>query len=589
MRSLRARIALAALVTSALGLLAVPLLVWPGLRERTIEHARQGLLTEARLLARLVAEPLARGTAPAALDALVDDAARDARARATLIGLDGHVLADSSVSGAALLALENHGGRPEVTEALTAGSGTAVRHSTTVERDLLYAAVPVMHEGRTLGVARLSLSLEGVEAHARDLARGMMAALLLALVVALALGTALASPIAGPIQQMMDTARRFAGGDFGARVAVARDDEIGELARILNQAADLLQSRLTEIARDRARTEAILASMQEGLLAVDARGVVVVASEATRRDLAAGEPVGRHYLEVVRQREISSLLQTVLDTGRPQSAEVEMRPLRRIFAISVVPFPTAEGQAKGALATFHDVTERRRVDQIRRDFVANASHELRTPLTSIRGFVEALEDGADAATSQRFLGKIRTHSDRMAALLDDLLELSRLESGERPPQIDSVNVREVLDDVVTSFTPAAEQKRIALAASGPPLAVLSDGDRLRRVLECLVDNAVKYTPADGSVTVAARATDAGVAVDVKDDGPGIPPEHLPRLFERFYRVDKARSRELGGTGLGLSIARHLAERMGAKVEVSSEVGVGTCFTVTVPQEPPAAT
>jgi signal transduction histidine kinase len=255
-----------------------------------------------------------------------------------------------------------------------------------------------------------------------------------------------------------------------------------------------------------------------------------------------------------------------------------------------VPFPETEGKATGAVATFHDLTERRRIDQIRRDFVANASHELRTPLTSIRGFVEALEDGAveDPATAQRFLGKIRTHADRMTALMDDLLELSRLESGHRPPKWEDVSIPELIEDVAASFAPSAARKQLKLSADpGEAEVVATDPDRLRRILECLVENAVKYTPENGEVRLAARTTEGGVAVDVLDDGPGIPAEHLPRIFERFYRADKARSRELGGTGLGLSIAKHLAEGMGASLSVASEVGKGSSFTVSIPSRPPA--
>jgi len=244
------------------------------------------------------------------------------------------------------------------------------------------------------------------------------------------------------------------------------------------------------------------------------------------------------------------------------------------------------GTPPGAVLTFHDITERRRLERIRRDFVANASHELRTPLTSIRGFVEALEDGAvgDPETAARFLGKIHTHADRMAALVEDLLELSRLESGERPPQWEEIPPGEIVEDVAASFAAAAARKEIVLAKAdhaAPP--VTTDADRLRRIVENLVDNAIKYTPSGGHVEISSRpGPNGGALLQVKDDGPGIGAEHLPRIFERFYRVDKARSRELGGTGLGLSIVKHLAEGMGATVGVESEPGKGTTFTVTVP-------
>jgi two-component system phosphate regulon sensor histidine kinase PhoR len=271
---------------------------------------------------------------------------------------------------------------------------------------------------------------------------------------------------------------------------------------------------------------------------------------------------------------------------------VEIHRLRRVFALTAVPFPGEAAAPHGALVTFHDATERRRVDQVRRDFVANASHELRTPLTSIRGFVEALEDGAvnDPPTSERFLGKIRTHADRMAALVEDLLELSRLESGERPPQWEEVIPSEVVEDVVASFSGLAERKQITLArGEGLAPTVVTDADRLRRIVENLVENAVKYTPEGGRVTVGSRAgPDGSALLLVEDDGPGIAAEHLPRIFERFYRVDRARSRELGGTGLGLAIVRHLAEGMGTSVVVASEPGQGTRFTVTVPGRPALA-
>jgi two-component system phosphate regulon sensor histidine kinase PhoR len=290
-------------------------------------------------------------------------------------------------------------------------------------------------------------------------------------------------------------------------------------------------------------------------------------------------------VEAVRQREVGLVLEHVLKTGERKVMEAELHHLRRVYALTGVPFPGFEGTPHGAVLTFHDVTERRRLDQVRRDFVANASHELRTPLTSIRGFVEALEDGAaaDPPTAERFLGKIHTHADRMGALVEDLLELSRLESGERPPVREPVDVAEVADDVAASFAELAERKGLTLACQHKPApTVTTDGDRLRRILENLVENAVKYTPAGGSVRIETCGGGGAAQVVVSDDGPGIPPEHLPRIFERFYRVDKARSRDLGGTGLGLSIVKHLAESIGATVSVASDVGRGTRFTVLLP-------
>jgi two-component system phosphate regulon sensor histidine kinase PhoR len=392
----------------------------------------------------------------------------------------------------------------------------------------------------------------------------------------------------------MDAARRFALGDLSARSRVRRGDELGELARIINRSADQLQERITEIARDRARTEAILSAMDDGVLAVDHRGTVVLANQALRRGQDLADPLGRHYLEVVRQHEVAALIEEVLGTGERRTAEVEMLRGGRAYAVTGMRFPGPEDEPHGAVLTFHDVTERHRVERLRRDFVANASHELRTPLTSIRGFVEALEDGAmdDPLTARRFLEKIRRHADRMAALVSDLLELSRLEAGERPPQWETLRPADLVDEAVASLSELARHRQVTVSADvaeAPP--VVADRDRLCRILENLLENAVKYTPAGGHASVSARAgEDGSVVFEVADDGPGIPAEHLPRIFERFYRVDKARSRDLGGTGLGLSIVKHLAEGMDASISVESDPGRGTRFTVKVPARPssPAA-
>ncbi|HEY3121822.1 MAG TPA: ATP-binding protein [Vicinamibacteria bacterium] len=591
MSGLRGRIAITAAAASAAALVAVLLLVGPALRRQALDHTRDALLAEARLMAHIVEEPLARGASPEELDPLVDSAARDVRSRVTIVAPDGRVLADTALSGPALLAVENHASRPEVREAMVEGVGTSVRRSATVKENLIYAAVAVRRDGRLLGVSRVAFDLRGVDEQVADLRRSVALALALAFAVTALLTVALSAPLAGPLKEIMDSARRLAGGDLSARTQVRRSDELGELATILNRSADQLQGRLTEIARDSARLEAILAAMDDGLLAVDHRGHVILSNETLRRSLRLQDPLGRHYLEVVRHPQVERVLEEVLRTGERRVAEVGLHHLRRLYSVTGVPFPGLEGTPHGAVLSFQDVTERRRVDEIRRDFAANASHELRTPLTSIRGFVEALEDGAvaDPPTSRRFLEKIRVHADRMAALITDLLELSRLESGERPPRWGEVAPGEVLQETASSLSPQAAAKgiEVEVACDGLP-PMVTDPARLRSILENLVENAVKYTPQGGRVDLTARpGPDATVLFEVADNGPGIAPEHLPRIFERFYRVDKARSRELGGTGLGLAIVKHLAETMGAAVTVTSHVGEGTRFTVRVPPTPPA--
>jgi two-component system phosphate regulon sensor histidine kinase PhoR len=574
-----------AVVAAGVALGVLLLLAGPPLERRAREDAFRSLTAEARLMARVVEEALARGTGLEGLDPVVDAAAREVDARATLIAPDGRVLADSALSGVELERVENHGGRPEVKAALAGAASRAERRSTTVRMELLYAAVPVRSGGRVVGVARLSRGIGAIEAQAGALWRAGAVALLLALVATGVLSVMLSAPLGRSLEEIMEAARQFAGGNVSARIRARRKDELGELARIINRSADQLQGRMAEIARDRGRTEAILSAMDDGLLAVDHRGTVVLANPSLVRVLDLREPLGRHYLEVIRQREVGALVEEVLRGGERHEAEVEMLHLRRVFTITAVPFPGEEGARPGAVLTFNDTTERHRVERIRRDFVANASHELRTPLTSIRGFVEALEDGAlgEPENAQRFLGKIRTHADRMATLVEDLLELSRLESGDREPEWEAVRPAEVAGGVAASFTALATRKGISLRhVDGGAPEVRTDPERLRRILENLVDNAVKYTPDGGRVEVTTSAgPDGSVRIEVADNGPGIAAEHQARVFERFYRVDKARSRELGGTGLGLSIVRHLAESVGASVSVESQPGEGSRFTVTL--------
>jgi two-component system phosphate regulon sensor histidine kinase PhoR len=588
---LRARMIVTALSTATGALLVVLVLASPSLRDRAVDSARNRLLAEARLMARVVEGPLAAGASSEELDALVDAAARDVDARVTIIAADGRVLADSAVSGERLRELDNHGSRPEVVAARESGTGSSLRRSATLDRELLYGAVRMEKGGRLLGFSRLAYSLSDVEEQARQLHAAVALALLAAFALSVVATMVLVPSVLGSFREIMDAAHRFAAGDFGARSRVRRSDELGELARILNASADLLQERLDENERDRARTEAILSAMEDGVLAVDHRGTVILANDTLRRNLDLRDPLGRHYMEVIRQREVGLVVEDVLRTGERQALEVELLQLSRTFALRGVPFPGPAGVAHGAVLTFNDITGRRRLEQIRRDFVANASHELRTPLTSIRGFVEALEDGAleDRATAERFLGKIRVHADRMTALVSDLLDLSRLESGQTPLTWEPTLPGAVAEDVVASFAALAAPRSVELrhVDRGAP-TVVTDVDRLRRILEVLVDNAVKYTAVrhaggGGRVeVVTGPAADGGARVEVVDNGPGIDREHLSRIFERFYRVDKARSRELGGTGLGLSIARHLAEGMGATIAVHSELGQGTRFVVDVP-------
>jgi two-component system, OmpR family, phosphate regulon sensor histidine kinase PhoR len=588
MNSFRRRLALAGILTSAVALAIVLLVQGRAVNLDTRAETRERLRAEARLLAEALSVPWnAQGPGPW-IDELVDRAGRSTDTRLAVMTLDGTVVGDTTASGEALRAIENHATRPEVRDAFALGEGADERFSRTVREPQMYVAVHVRHRGRLLGVARASLSLTRVEMRSFELQRSLGIALLIVLALASGLAWWLSRPLARPLSDILDGAKALARGDLARRISEGRDDEFGQLARVLNQAAAGIQEQFAAATREQARFSAVLSAMEDGLLAVDHRGIVLIANEALLRSHNLGGSTGTHYLEVFRQAEIGALIDQVLKSGERRTTEIDLAGSDRSFVLVGVPFPAAPGEPHGAVITFNDVSERRRVDRIRRDFVANASHELRTPLTSIRGFVEALEDGGleEAETAKRFLSRIRANADRMASLVDDLLELSRLESGAQKPSLEPLDSQAVVSDVVASFTKIAARKAITLEAihSDTP-RVLGDADRLRRILEHLVDNALKYTADGGRVVVRAGALGEGAVVSVEDTGPGIASEHLPRLFERFYRVDTARSRELGGTGLGLSIVKHLAESTGASVQVSSVPGRGSTFEIRLPARP----
>lgn len=585
MSSFRRRLALAGIFTAAAALIVVLFVQGRVLSADTRAETQERLRAEARILAEALSVPWSVQGPGDWVDDLVDRAGRSTQTRLTVVSMNGTVLGDTSASGEALQAIENHAGRPEVRDALSLGEGTNERLSNTTHERQLYVAVQIRHEGRLLGVARASLSLARIEMRVSQLQRSLSLALLSVLVLASGLAWWLSRPLAEPMARVLEGAQAMAGGDLGKRIREDRDDEFGQLARVLNQAAFGIQEQFAAATRERARFSAVLAAMEDGLLAVDHKGIVLLANDALARSHNLAGATGTHYLEVFRQAEIGALIDQVLTSGQRRTAEIDLAGSGRSFVLVGVPFPASPGEPHGAVITFNDVSERRRVDRIRRDFVANASHELRTPLTSIRGFVEALEDGGleEPETAKRFLSRIRANADRMASLVDDLLALSRLESGAQPPSLEPLDCGAVATDVVASFAEVAARKSITLdSVQAATAAVPGDGDRLRRILEHLVDNALKYTPDGGRVTVRVAPEGAGVVVSVEDSGPGIGPEHLPRLFERFYRVDTARSRELGGTGLGLSIVKHLAESMGASVSVASEPGQGSRFETHLP-------
>ena len=575
----RTRIFLSAFAVAAISLAAVVFLLSRSYRQEVVASTIETLSAEARLVAREIGE---RGSvSPERLDADADRIGRDVTGRVTLIAHDGRVLGDSSAGGAELPRLENHRNRPEVLQALKEGLGTSVRHSATLGRDLVYVAVPV--SGSPVAVVRLSRPLAIVREQAARATRFVMPALLVALAGALALAWISSRVLARRLDALAAVAREFASGNLTLRIHDLRNDELGSVARALDESVQQLGQRLLDLSRDRARMEAILAGMVEGVLAVNDRGEVELVNDAARAMLRLdASAVGRRYVELIRHPDIATELREALTGQVPRAVELSLgaEPTRTFVARAA---PVAS--PGGAVLVLHDVSDLKRADRVRRDFVANVSHELRTPLTAIRGYVEALMDEPPPPDeTRRFLEIIERHSWRMERLVKDLLRLARLDAGQETLERVPCQVETLLAGVLTEVQPAIESRSQTVRVEVAPdaAAVVADAAKLHDVLKNLVENASNYAPERSVITLQSLREGSSLCIRVLDQGPGIPESDLHRVFERFYRVDKARSRETGGTGLGLSIVRHLVELHGGEVRAANRPDGGAVFTVRLP-------
>jgi two-component system phosphate regulon sensor histidine kinase PhoR len=515
--------------------------------------------------------------------------------RVTLIAPDGRVVGESERGAAELRDLENHAARPEVREALAGRRGRDLRRSATIDAPLLYVAVPVRDGQRVVGVLRLALPLSAVTASYATLHQVMLAGGAVALVVALGIGVFVAGRVTHPVVEMQSIARQMSEGSFMVRAPTRSTDEIGTLGRSLNVMAGRLRDKIQDLEQEQAKTTAILDAMVEGVIAVDGHEHILFMNEPARAMFALGgaRGEGKPFLEVIRNADLHEIFRAVHASeggAAPVRREVVLTsPPPRILAVNAVRLALA-GDRPGVVMVLHDVTALRQLERVRTEFVANVSHELRTPLTAIQGYLETLLSGAleERENARRFLEIVLRHSERLGRLLDDLTDLSNIELGKVTLRREAVRLEDTVASVLGIIGPRATRSRVSVTADTPAdlPAVSADPDRLAQILINLVDNAVKYTPEGGSVKVTARDIGGGlIEVAVADTGIGIPAADLPRITERFYRVDKARSRELGGTGLGLAIVKHLVLAHGGELRIESEQQRGTTVRFTLPVQP----
>ncbi len=555
------------------------------------EQIAADLRVQARMLAHRLADQLDRPDEVQAICAELGREAAQPGIRFTVVHISGQVLGDSAENPDVM---DNHANRTEIREALrpdSDGVGRSTRRSATLREEMMYVAVPITGPDGPVGTARVAIALTSVRettaAIHRRIAIGIGFVGLAGALAALWISRTLARPLA----TMERGAERFAAGDLSGRLPVPDTVELAGLAEALNSMAAELDRRINTVVQQRAEQEAILASMSEGVLAVDGEEQVISMNRTAAQMLTINreQAVGRTIQEVVRNPELQQFIQKALEEPDGISTDLEIRAegQPRLLEMYSAQLTAPNGLRKGVVVVMNNVTRVRQLENLRRDFVANVSHELKTPITSIKGFVETLLDGAldNPDEARRFLHIVENHADRLTAIIEDLLLLSRIEQDQEKSGIglDVWPVADILRSAAESCQVRADENNVALTLEClEELSARVNAQLLELAVVNLIDNAIKYSDQGDSVGVSARQIDGRIALTVSDTGCGIASKHLPRLFERFYRADKARSRSLGGTGLGLAIVKHIVRAHRGEVTVESEPGKGSTFTIWLP-------
>ncbi len=579
---------------SSVVLILLTAIVAGGLAERRVlddveRETRAGLETRVVLIRAVVADRL-----PADVDdafqAQVRDLGRRTKTRITIIRGDGLVLADSSKDPRGM---DNHAHRPEVVGSRTAPFGASTRISKTLGARMVYTALALRRGGTIHAYVRGALPLPRLEERMADLRRTILGAAGLAAILGLLGALFFARRLTAPLKAMSAAATAMASGDLARRVEITAHDEVGELGRRFNEMAARLESEVLHIRRERRDLRAILDSMVEGVLAIDGEDRIVLVNDAAGRilDLDTAVAADRPFWESVRIPAIADLVRETSRRGRPQTHVVHLLAERtdRVVHVHAAPLRDERGEAAGVVLVLDDATQRERLEVVRRDFIANASHELKTPIASIRGLVETvLADGdMPASTRNGFLERVVRQIGRLGHLVGEMLTLSRLEAREASPALRAVDLREPVGAAADEAAPLAAEAGVSLeiGLGAEPLYVVAVPESLHRIAGNLLDNAIKYGGPGTAVGVHLEQDGADVILEVRDEGPGIPADKQDRVFERFYRVDESRSREVGGTGLGLAIVKHLVHAHGGRITLDSTPGQGSVFRVVFPATP----
>lgn len=505
----------------------------------------------------------------------LDPLGEDIDARITVIDSKGDVVADTKKDPEKL---DNHMNRPEVTDILKKGEsvGISIRESDSLGYSMLYVAVPVKHQSKTDGVLRISISLESVDAAVAKLWGNLALIFGIALVIIAAISVFIARKITRPVREIIEVSTDLANHKYDSRIHGKISGELQDLSISVNTLAESLETQMFEIKQNEQRLNAIVQNLVSGVMLINVDKQVIMTNRTMYQILGETEITGKPFYEVIKSFALSQLIEATFETKTIQQKEIILYfPREMILDASVSPILGENGEITGIILLLHDITQIRHLENVRSEFVTNVSHELKTPVTALKGFAETLLDGAmyDEMLLKKFLTIIKEESDRLHRLIMDILALSRIEQNPVPENVELVEVDEVIEQSARTIFEMATEKNIQVIIPEktiPSVTIETDRDKLQQILINLLSNAINYTPVDGKVEVKLIEQEAEVIIEVTDNGIGIPAKDIDRVFERFYRVDKARSRHSGGTGLGLSIVKHLVENCGGRIEVESQ-------------------
>ncbi|OGN96761.1 MAG: hypothetical protein A2Z77_04050 [Chloroflexi bacterium RBG_13_51_36] len=545
-------------------------------RSSELDNLRSQLENEARITSEASLPNFLSIEGLSNLDALAKKLGAEIETRVTIVALNGTVLGDSEEDPSAM---ENHADRPEIVDALTTGVGESTRYSTTLGQKMMYVAVRISYQDEILGVARVSLPLTAVESLVHRITVSIITATAVAALLVILAAWVIARLTTRPIRKLTVASKRIASGELGQKITVEAKDEVGELTHAFNEMSAKTKELVDAISEDRTRLATILDNMTDGVIMTDTEGDISLGNRAAEKLFNIKEARSKPLIEAVRDHEVDELLKLCLRTAKAQATQYESSISKRYLRAIAIPIVHS-----GVLFLFQDLTELRNLQTTRRELIGNISHEFRTPLAGIKAMVETLADGAidDKNAARDFLTRIDSEVDRLAQLVAELIELSRIETGKAELKKEPANLNQLVGEVIAQLSPQVERQNLSISqdcAAGLP-SVPADKDRVRQVIANLVHNAIKFTRPGGKITITTKTLEESVVVDIADTGLGIPREDLARVFERFYKGDKARAGE--GTGMGLAIAKHVVEAHGGSIWVRSEEGKGSTFSFSLP-------